>query len=123
MQYGEYALEQRAGLSGGKFQEQMEYWKRQLEGMPQVLELPTDHVRPARESFRGASEQRILRNGLLEGLNALGRAEKASLLMTMLAAFQVLLMRYSGQEDFGVGTVVRSEERRVGKECRCGGWE
>ncbi len=111
MQYGEYALEQREGLSEGKFQQQMEYWKGQLEGMPQVLELPTDHVRPAKESFRGASEQRILRIGLLEGLNALGRAEKASLLMTMLAAFQVLLMRYSGQQDFGVGTVVANRKR------------
>ncbi|PYP86327.1 MAG: non-ribosomal peptide synthetase [Candidatus Angelobacter sp. Gp1-AA117] len=116
MQYGEYALEQREGLSGGKFQQQMEYWKRQLEGMPQVLELPTDHVRPARESFRGASEQRILRSGLLERVNALGRAEKASLLMTMLAAFQVLLMRYSGQEDFGVGTVVANRKQMETKE-------
>ncbi len=116
MQYGEYALEQREGLSEGKFQQQMEYWKGQLEGMPQVLELPTDHVRPARESFRGASEQRLLRGGLLEGLNALGRAEKASLLMTMLAAFQVLLMRYSGQEDFGVGTVVANRKQIETKE-------
>src|SRR5947209_2855653 len=116
MQYGEDALEQREGLSGGKFQQQMEYWKRQLEGMPQVLELPTDHVRPARESFRGASEQRILRSGLLERVNALGRAEKASLLMTMLAAFQVLLMRYSGQEDFGVGTVVANRKQMETKE-------
>jgi amino acid adenylation domain-containing protein len=111
MQYGEYALEQREGLSEGKFQQQMEYWKGQLEGMPQVLELPLDHVRPARESFRGASEQRILPSRLLEGLNALGRAEKASLLMTMLAAFQVLLMKYSGQEDFGVGTVVANRKQ------------
>jgi amino acid adenylation domain-containing protein len=116
MQYGEYALEQRDGLSEGKFQQQMEYWKEQLEGMPQVLELPTDHVRPARESFRGASEQRILRSGLLEGLNALGRAEKASLLITTLAAFQALLMRYSGQEDFGVGTVVANRKRIETKE-------
>ncbi len=111
MQYGEYALEQREGLSGGKFQQQMEYWKSQLAGMPQVLELTTDHVRPQRESFRGASEQRTLRRGLLESLNALGRAEKASLLITMLSAFQVLLMRYSGQEDFGVGTVVANRKR------------
>jgi len=111
MQYGEYALEQREGLSEGKFQQQMEYWKGQLEGMPQVLELPADHARPARESFRGASEQRLLRGGLLESLNALGRVEKASLLMTMLAAFQVLLMRYSGQEDFGVGTVVANRKQ------------
>ncbi|HEY2117170.1 MAG TPA: amino acid adenylation domain-containing protein, partial [Candidatus Angelobacter sp.] len=115
MQYGEYALEQREGLRGGKFQEQMEYWKRQLAGMPQVLELPTDYVRPARESFRGGTEQRILRSDLLEGLNAVGRAEKASLLMTLLAAFQVLLMRYSGQEDFGVGTVVANRKRKETK--------
>ncbi|HEX3093246.1 MAG TPA: amino acid adenylation domain-containing protein, partial [Candidatus Angelobacter sp.] len=116
MQYGEYALEQREGLSEGKFQQQMEYWKGQLDGMPQVLELPADHVRPERESFRGASEQRILPSGLLEGLNALGKAEKASLLITMLAAFQVLLMRYSGQEDFGVGTVVANRKRIETKE-------
>jgi amino acid adenylation domain-containing protein len=116
MQYGEYALEQREALSGGKFQQQMEYWKGQLAGMPQVLELPTDHVRPERESFRGASEQRILRSGLLEGLNILGKSEKTSLLMTMLAAFQVLLLRYSGQEDFGIGTVVANRKRLETKE-------
>ncbi|HEY2495744.1 MAG TPA: amino acid adenylation domain-containing protein [Candidatus Angelobacter sp.] len=115
MQYGEYALEQREGLRGGKFQQQMEYWKRQLAGMPQVLELPTDYVRPARESFRGGTEQGILRSDLLEGLNAVGRTEKASLLMTLLAAFQVLLMRYSGQEDFGVGTVVANRKRKETK--------
>jgi non-ribosomal peptide synthetase component F/acyl carrier protein len=115
MQYGEYALEQREWLSDGKFQQQMKYWKGQLAGMPQVLELPTDHVRPARETFRGGTEQRILPRDLLEGLNVLGREEKASLLMTMLAAFQVLLMRYSGQEDFGVGTVVANRKRKETK--------
>ncbi|HET9282375.1 MAG TPA: amino acid adenylation domain-containing protein [Candidatus Angelobacter sp.] len=115
MQYGDYALEQREWLRGGKFQQQMEYWKGELAGMPQVLELPTDYVRPARETFSGGTEQRILSSDLLEGLNALGRAEKASLLMTMLAAFQVLLMRYSGQEDFGVGTVVANRKRKETK--------
>jgi len=115
MQYGEYALEQREGLRGGKFQQQMEYWKKQLQEMPQVLALPTDYVRPARESFRGGTEQEILRSDLLESLNAVGRGEKASLLMTLLAAFQVLLMRYSGQEDFGVGTVVANRKRQETK--------
>ncbi|HET9366286.1 MAG TPA: condensation domain-containing protein [Candidatus Angelobacter sp.] len=115
MQYGDYALEQREWLRGGKFQQQMEYWKEQLDGMPQVLALPTDNVRPARETFRGGTEQLILPSNLLEGLNALGRTEKASLLMTMLAAFQVLLMRYSGQEDFGVGTVVANRKRKETK--------
>jgi hypothetical protein len=111
MQYGEYALEQREGLRGEKFQQQMEYWKRQLEGMPQVLELPTDHVRQAQQSFRGGMQDRSLGNNLLESLSALGRAEGASLFMTLLAAYQVLLMRYSGQEDFGVGTSIANRSR------------
>ena len=111
MQYGEYALEQRAGLREEKFQQQMEYWKRQLDGMPQVLELPTDHVRQAQQSFRGGMQDRGLESDLLEGLNALGRAEGASLFMTLLAAFQVLLVRYSGQEDFGVGISIANRSR------------
>jgi non-ribosomal peptide synthetase component F/acyl carrier protein len=115
MQYGDYALEQREGLRGGKFEQQMEYWKGQLEGMPQVLDLPTDHVRPVRQTFRGGTEVQALRGDLLEGLNALGRAERASLLMTLLAAYQVLLMRYSGQEDFGVGTVVANRKHKETK--------
>ncbi|HKV90933.1 MAG TPA: condensation domain-containing protein, partial [Candidatus Angelobacter sp.] len=111
MQYGDYALEQREGLREGKFQQQMEYWKKQLAGMPQVLELPADHVRAAQQSFRGGIQQRNLESDLLEGLNALGRAEGASLFMTLLAVLQVLLMRYSGQEDFGVGTSIVNRNR------------
>ncbi|HEX3585773.1 MAG TPA: condensation domain-containing protein, partial [Candidatus Angelobacter sp.] len=111
MQYGEYALQQREGLRGEKFQQQMEYWKRQLDEMPQVLELPTDHVRQAQQSFRGSMLDQNLRSDLLEGLSALGRAEGASLFMTLLAAYQVLLMRYSGQEDFGVGTSIANRSR------------
>jgi amino acid adenylation domain-containing protein len=112
MQYAEYAVEQREGLLGGKFQRQMEYWKEQLEGMPHVLALPADYPRPARETFRGGTEGRLLPSDLLQGLNAVGKKEKASLLMVLLAAFQVLLMRYSGQEDFGVGTVVANRKRK-----------
>src|SRR6266700_3441035 len=103
MQYGEYALEQRKEMRAGKFQRQMEYWKAQLAGMPQVIELQTDHARLVRQSFRGGILHQSLEGDLLEGLNALGRAEGASLFMTLLAVFQVLLMRYIGQEDFGVG--------------------
>ncbi len=110
MQYGDYAAQQRDGLRGGKLQQQMDYWKAQLNGMPQVLELPTDLGRPARQSFRGRIEQQSLRGDLWEGLNAVGRGERASLFMTLLAACQVLLMRYSGQEDFGVGTPVSNRK-------------
>ena len=111
MQYGDYALEQWEGLRGEKFQQQMEYWQKQLNRMPQVLELPTDHVRPAQQSFRGGVQARDLESDLLEGLNAMGRGEGASLFMTLLAAFQVLLMRYTGQEDFGVGTTITNRSR------------
>src|SRR6476661_3736902 len=111
VQYGEYALEQREGLSGEKFQQQMEYWKGQLDGMPQVLELPTDHVRPAKLSFRGGMQAQNLESGLLERLSAVGKGEGASLFMTLLAAFQVLLMKYTGQEDFGVGTAIANRSR------------
>ena len=112
LQYGDYALEQRRWLQGNKFEPQMEYWKRQLKGMPHVLELPTDFPRPRRQTFRGETEASKYSTALLEGLNAIGRQERASLFMTLLAAFQVLLMRYSGQEDFGVGTPVANRRRR-----------
>jgi amino acid adenylation domain-containing protein len=112
LQYGDYALEQRQRMQSGKFERQMEYWTEQLKGMPHVLELPTDFPRPRRQTFRGETEGRKYCAVLLEGLNAIGRQEKASLFMTLLAAFQVLLMRYSGQEDFGVGTPVANRTRR-----------
>ncbi|HEY6348115.1 MAG TPA: amino acid adenylation domain-containing protein [Candidatus Angelobacter sp.] len=112
MQYGDYAIAQREGLRAGKFKRQMEYWKEQLQGMPQVLELPADMVRPARQSFRGDTEQLELSDDLFDRLNAVARREQASLFMLLLAASQVLLMRYSGQEDFGVGTVVANRKQR-----------
>ncbi len=112
LQYGDYALEQRQQMQDGKLEPQMEYWKEQLKGMPQILELPTDFTRPRRQTFRGDTETSECAAVLVEGLNALGREERASLFMTLLAAFEVLLMRYSGQDDFGVGTPVANRRRR-----------
>jgi amino acid adenylation domain-containing protein len=111
-QYGDYALKQRQEMQGKQIERQMEYWKEQLEGMPGVLDLPTDKKRPAQQSFCGGTEQRRLSTDLRDGLNAVAKQERASLFMTLLAAFQVLLMRYSGQEDFGVGTVVANRNQR-----------
>jgi acyl carrier protein len=112
MQYKDYALKQREWMRSAKFREQMEYWKRQLKGMPEVLSLPTDHPRPETQRFRGRIELRDMRIGLLESLNALSRQEKGSLFITLMAACQVLLLRYSGQEDFAVGTVIANRNRR-----------
>jgi len=111
MQYKDYALRQKEWMRSAKFREQMEYWKRQLKGMPEVLSLPTDFPRPETQSFRGRIELRDLRSGLLESLNALSRQERGSLFMVLMAACQVLLMRYSGQEDFAVGTVIANRNR------------
>jgi len=116
LQYGDYALEQRQEMQGKQIEEQMAYWKKQLEGMPRVLDLPTDKKRPARQSFRGGAQQRLLSTDLRDGLNAVAKQERATLFMTLLAAFQVLLMRYSGQEDFGVGTVVANRNQRKTEE-------
>ena len=116
LQYGDYALKQRQGMQGKRIEQQMEYWKEQLEGMPRVLDLLTNKKRPARQSFRGGTEQRRLSTDLRDRLNALAKQERASLFMTLLAAFQVLLMRYSGQEDFGVGTVVANRNQRETEE-------
>lgn len=112
LQYGDYALEQRQGMQSGRFGQQMEYWKEQLKGMPHVIELPTDFTRPRRQTFRGEAQGSTYGTPLLEGLNAIARQEAASLFMILLAAFQVLLLRYSGQEDFGVGTPVANRKRR-----------
>src|SRR5579871_4302423 len=111
MQYGEYARDQWEGLRAGKFRQQMEYWKTELAGMPQALELQTDYTRQVHQSFRGGIQHQALESELLDGLNALARSEGASMFMTLLAVFQVLLMRYTGQEDFGIGTSIANRGR------------
>jgi amino acid adenylation domain-containing protein len=106
IQYVDYAAWQREWLKGDVLVEQMLYWKNQLKDMPGVLDLPVDRPRPPMPSFRGQIISKSLSPELLNDLKRLGRGENATLFMTLLAAYQVLLMRYSGQEDFGVGTPV-----------------
>jgi hypothetical protein len=106
IQYGDYARWQREWLQGEVLEEQLGYWREQLAGAPPVLELPTDRPRPAVQTFRGAHENFKLPGELVEALRALGRREGATLFMTLLAAFQTLLHRYSGQPDMVVGTDV-----------------
>jgi amino acid adenylation domain-containing protein len=106
IQYGDYARWQREWLQGEVLEEQLGYWREQLAGAPPVLELPTDRPRPAVQTFRGAHENFKLPGELVEALRALGRREGATLFMTLLAAFQSLMHRYSGQPDMVVGTDV-----------------
>jgi len=110
IQYADFALWQRRWLSGERLEQQLAYWRAQLAGLPQ-LALPTDRPRPPVQSFRGAVQPLTLPARLTAALRALGRAEGATLFMTLLAGFQALLARYSGQEDIVVGTYIAGRNR------------
>ena len=106
IQYSDYAIWQRGWLQGEELERQLTYWREQLGGELPVLELPTDHARPAMPSYRGAHLGFRLSPELSEALKELSRREGATLFMTLLAAFQTLLHRYSGQDDIVVGSAV-----------------
>ncbi|HEY0082166.1 MAG TPA: amino acid adenylation domain-containing protein, partial [Pyrinomonadaceae bacterium] len=111
IQYGDYARWQREWLQGEVLEEQLGYWREQLAGAPPVLELPTDRPRPASLSLRGGREIFTIAEGTAEALRALGRSEGATLFMTLLAAFDVLLARYTGQDDIVIGTPIAGRTR------------
>ena len=111
LQYADYAAWQREWLQGEVLAEQLSYWQRQLGGELPVLELPTDRPRPAVQSYRGARESMVLSEELTQQLKALSQREGCTLFMTLLAAFQVLLHRYTRQDDIVVGTVVAGRTR------------
>jgi alpha-ketoglutarate-dependent taurine dioxygenase len=98
-------------LQGEVLDRQLGYWREQLAGAPAVLELPTDRPRPAVQSFKGASMRFTLSAELTSGLKELSRREGATLFMTLLAAFQTLLYRYTGQTDICVGTDIANRNR------------
>ena len=111
VQYVDYAAWQRRWLEHGALERQLAYWRHRLAGAPQRLALPTDRPRPAEQSLRG-SDLGVRLDGDLHGrLSQCGRRHGASLFMTLLAGFQVLLARYSGQSDVLVGTPVANRDR------------
>jgi amino acid adenylation domain-containing protein len=105
VQYGDYARWQRQALVP-VVQQQLEYWKQQLSGAPEVLALPTDKPRPAVQSYRGGRVAVQVPGVVAQALQALSRREGATLYMTLLASFQVLLARYASVKDVVVGTPV-----------------
>jgi amino acid adenylation domain-containing protein len=112
VQYADYATWQHEQLTGGVLDRQLAYWKERLADAPALLELPTDHPRPAVQTYRGATVPVALSPELLERLQALGRSEGATLYMTLLGAFQVLLSKYSGSADIVVGTSIAGRTRK-----------
>jgi amino acid adenylation domain-containing protein len=106
VQYADFSQWQRRWLQGEVLEKQLSYWKRQLAGELPVLDLPTDRPRPPVQTYNGATCSLMLPRELSESLNALSRKEGVTLFMTLLAAFQVLLHRFSGKDDILVGTPI-----------------
>jgi len=112
IQYSDFAVWQREWLQGHALETQTIYWKKQLSGAPAVLELPTDRPRPALQTFNGACHSMLLPQALSEALAELSRHADATPFMTLLAAFQTLLRRYTNQEDIVLGTPIANRTRR-----------
>ena len=110
VQYADYAVWQREWLQGNVLQEQINYWRNQLEGAP-ALELPTDRPRPAVASHQGAVVPFTLSAEVTDQLRQVSRRRGVTMFMTLLAGFQVVLSRYSGQLDVVVGTDVANRNR------------
>ena len=111
IQYSDFAAWQRAWLTGDVLARQLAYWKAQLEGAPSALDLPTDRPRPPVPSYRGGVRVFAVPRELSAALRALARREGVTLYMAMLAVFDVLLHRYSGQDDLVVGTPIAGRQR------------
>ena len=116
IQYVDYAQWQREWLAGEVSRQQLSYWKQQLSNAPDMLELPTDRLRPSVQTFRGAREPVTLSKSLSEALKELSRREGVTLFVTLLAAFQTLLARYTSQDDVIVGSPVAGRTRAGTKE-------
>jgi amino acid adenylation domain-containing protein len=110
IQYADFAVWQREWLQGDVRDQQLSYWKGRLGNLP-VLQLPTDGPRPAVFSYRGDCIQHVFPRRVLAGLKALMQAEEATLFMVLLAAFQLLLHRYTGQKDVVVGSPIANRNR------------
>jgi amino acid adenylation domain-containing protein len=111
LQYGDFAAWQEEWTQSGALDGELDYWRAQLAGAPPLLELPTDRPHPTKQSFRGASLGTTLPKSLVERVKALGEQERTTPFMTLLAAFGVLLSRYSGQEDVVVASPVANRDR------------
>jgi len=106
IQYADYAAWQRQWLQGDVFEQQLDYWRRQLGGQLPVLDLPTDHPRPQFQTHRGANCKLEFSVETSKQLHELSRREGATLFMTLVTAINLLLARYTGQDNVIIGTPV-----------------
>ncbi len=110
IQYADFAVWQRQWLTGERLEQQVDYWKGKLDGL-RPLALPTDHPRPPIPTFEGSFESFGLPRTLSDRLRTLAREESATMFMVLLAAFKVLLSRYSGAADIAVGSPIANRTR------------
>ena len=111
IQYADYAAWQRNWLQGEVLQSQIDYWKSHLSGAPALLTLPTDRARPPVQSFAGGQHEFVLGAALTGALRQLSRRHGATLFMTLMAGWAVVLARHSGQDDVVVGTPIANRQR------------
>ena len=110
VQYADFALWQRRWLEAGALTAGLRYWREQLAGMPDRLALPTDRLRPARQTFEAEVCQVVVSAAETAAIKQLGQTQQATLYMTLLAAFGVLLARHTGQDDIVVGSPIANRQ-------------
>ena len=110
IQYADFALWQREWLQGETLSTQLNYWQQQLQNLPRI-DLPTDYPRPAKTAYQGAASTFELSPALTVAIKTLAQQEGVTLFMLLLAAFQVLLSRYTDREDIAVGTPIANRNR------------
>ncbi len=116
IQYADFAAWQNECIKKGYLEAEASFWKQQLDGLHPVLELPADYPRPVTQSYEGAMEQIVLPPDFAGRLHEFSRQRSVTLFMTLLAAFQTLLHRYTGEEDIAVGTPVAGRTRSETEE-------
>jgi amino acid adenylation domain-containing protein len=112
IQYADFAIWQRQWLQGEVLENQLNYWKKQLADAPTFLPLPTDKPRPAVQTFTGAHQEFQLSLELTQKLTELSQQQGVTMFMTLLAAYGILLYRYTGQSDILIGTPIANRNRR-----------
>ena len=112
VQYQDFVDWQKQRLDREKIAKQLNYWQQKLKDAPSVLQLPTDRPRPPIQSYRGATQSLVLSKSLAQQLKTLARQENVTLFMLLLAAFKILLLRHTGQEDLVVGSPIANRNHQ-----------
>jgi amino acid adenylation domain-containing protein len=112
IQYADYSVWHRRWVESDQVKQQASYWKTALAGTPALLELPTDHPRPAAQDYKGAYAELVLDEELTAGLKEFSKRHRVTLFMTLTAAWAALLSRLSGQQDVVIGTPVANRGQK-----------